>query len=291
MQLFKKHEIKPRTHFGQNFLIDLNIVEYIVNQAELGPEDVVLEVGAGTGSLTNFMAEKAGAVVSVELDPQMHQLAQESIGIKTNITLLHCDVLRTKNRFLPQVLDAVQSQLEADPQRRLKLISNLPFNIATPVVANLVATDLPWKRMVVTIQWELGLRMTAKPGQSHYGSLSVWLQSQCDTEILKHLPMTVFWPRPKVDSAIVRLLPDKHRRELIEDRGFFHDFVRRSFQHRRKFLRSVLTSMYRKQLSKQDVDSIVQEMQLEHGVRAEQLDVATLVILSNKFRNAIPQTT
>src|SRR5262249_47556894 len=138
--------------------------------------------------------------------------------------------------------------------RRLKLVANLPYGVATPVISNLVASDLPWTAMLVTIQWELAERIRAKPASEHYGSLSVWLQSHCHVKVLKKLGPTVFWPRPQVDSAIVQLLPDHERRERIGDRSFFHDFVRRLFQQRRKFLRSVLAAMYRKQLNKAEID-------------------------------------
>ena len=289
MELFAKHGLNPRTHLGQNFLIDLNIVEFIVEAADLGPSDVVLEVGAGTGGLTCRLAEGAGAVVSVEIDSNLYQLAQVAIGTAANPTLLNCDVLRTKNHLAPDVLQAVRNELAVDSGRRLKLISNLPYNIATPVVANLVATDLTWDRMVVTIQRELGYRIVARPGKSEYGALSVWIQSQCDVKILKQLPMNVFWPRPKVNSVILRLLPNKHHRSLIDDREFFHDFVRRAFGHRRKLLRSVLASMYRKQLGKPDIDLMLQQAGVDPKARAEQLKVSTLVDLSNRFHSAIRQ--
>jgi len=170
MTLFEQQGVHPRTDLGQNFLIDLNLVEYIVEEAELTPSDVVLEIGAGTGGMTTQLAQQAAAVVSVEVDANMHRLARAAVEPFENVTLLRCDALKNKNNFHPVVLDAIQEQLDADPDRRLKLVANLPYSIATPVVSNLVATDLPWVRMVVTIQYELGLRMRAKPRTSHYGS-------------------------------------------------------------------------------------------------------------------------
>ena len=287
MKLFEQHGFHPRTDLGQNFLIDLNIVEFIVNQAHLGPKDVVLEVGAGTGGMTTFLAQKAAAVISVEVDRRMFQLAQEAVGNLENVTLLRCDALRTKNQLSRTVLDEVERRLAETPGRRLKLVANLPYNIATPVVSNLVATDLPWVRMVVTIQRELAERMTAAPRTGNYGALSVWLQSQCRVKILKILKPTVFWPRPKVESAIVELVPDEKKRRKIRDRRFFHDFLRRLFHHRRKLLRSVLVGMYRKQLEKPQVDAILKSMHLDANVRAEELDPATLVELSNRLRAAV----
>ena len=127
----------------------------------------------------------------------MHELARRMVEPFENVTLLRTDALKTKNRFHPEVLAAVDDALRVDPDRRLKLVANLPYNIATPVVSNLVATELPWSRMVVTIQYELGQRMQAKPSTSHYGSLAVWLQSQCQVKLLRKVGPTVFWPRPE----------------------------------------------------------------------------------------------
>jgi 16S rRNA (adenine1518-N6/adenine1519-N6)-dimethyltransferase len=139
---------------------------------------------------------------------------------------------------------------------------------------------LPWEAMLVTIQWELAERMRAKAGSEHYGALSVWLQSQCHVSVLKKLGPTVFWPRPQVDSAIVRIVPDLEHREPVGDRSFFHDFVRRLFQQRRKFLRSVLVGMYRQELSKAEIDERLLPFAFKEGIRADELDVPTLVKLS-----------
>lgn len=283
MKKFQEHGFHPRTHLGQNFLIDLNIIEFVVREAALTRDDVVLEIGAGTGGMTTFMAAEAGHVVSVEVDRDMHSLAREATAQCDNVTLLRTDALKNKNTLAPEVIEAVQAQLDVSPQRTLKLVANLPYNIATPVVSNLVATDLPWSRMVITIQYELGLRMQARPKRSHYGSLSVWLQSQCDVEMINQLGPQVFWPRPKVDSAIMKLTRNDQRRSRIRDRVFFQDFVRRLFGFRRKFIRSVLVGMYRKQLNKPDIDELLAEMHIEHNVRAEQLDVRTIVDLGNRF--------
>lgn len=287
MQLFERHGFHPRSDRGQNFLIDINIVEYVVRQAHLTRDDVVLEIGAGTGGMTTFMASEAGHVVSVELDSNMHMLASEAVKSFENVTLLGLDALKTKNQFAPEVLAVIDRELRVSPDRRLKLVANLPYNIATPVVSNLVATDLPWDRQIVTIQFELGLRMQARPRTSHYGSLAVWLQSQCDVKMLKKLAPTVFWPRPKVDSAIMRIDPNPRRKAKIDDREFFHKEIRRVFNFRRKFLRSVLCSMYRKELSKPEVDQILNSMGFSPNARAEELDVATHVELSNRFRAAL----
>lgn len=287
MELFQKHGFNPRNHLGQNFLIDINIIEYIVREGRLDKQDVVLEVGTGTGGMTLFMIEEAGHVVSVEVDQNMHMLASSLLAEQDNVTLLHTDALRNKNNLSDEVIAEVRKRLASVKDSRFKLVANLPYSVATPIVSNLVATDLPWKRMIVTIQLELGQRMEAKPGTSNYGALSVWLQAQCHVKILKRLSPSVFWPRPKVNSAVVRLSPDDDRRAKILDRPFFHDFVRRLFHHRRKFMRSVLCGMYRKQLEKPEVDGLLAMAGLDTTARAEELDVKTHVKLANSFFQAI----
>lgn len=287
MQLFAKHGFHPRTDLGQNFLIDLNLVEFIVEQAQVGPNDVVLEIGAGTGGMTAFLAKQAAAVVSVEVDRNMYTLARDAVSQYENVTLLRCDALANKNRFADEVLQVVEGKLGEAPGRNLKLVSNLPYNIATPVVANMVATELPWERMIVTIQLELAERMTARPRTADYGALSVWLQSQCRVKILKTLRPNVFWPRPRVQSAIVKLLPDDQKRKRIRDRPFLQDFLRRLFHQRRKLLRSVLVGMYRKQLQKPEIDAILESTGLADSPRAEELAPEVLVKLANAAWTAI----
>lgn len=287
MQRFEAGGFHPRTDLGQNFLIDLNILGYIVDQAELGQDDVVLEVGAGTGGMTAFLAQQAGAVVSVEIDKRIFSLTQEAVAGFQNVTLFNCDALANKNNFNSEVLAAIQKELAVDPRRRLKLVANLPYSVATPIVSNLVASELPWTTMVITIQYELGDRMRSKPGTGDYSALSVWLQSQCAVKIMKKLGPTVFWPRPGVDSAVVRLIAEPERRAEIVDREFFHDFIRRLFTQRRKHLRSVLVGMYRQQLEKNQIDAALQPFQFKEGVRAEELDVATLVKISNAIRQVV----
>ncbi|WP_417394061.1 16S rRNA (adenine(1518)-N(6)/adenine(1519)-N(6))-dimethyltransferase RsmA [Gimesia chilikensis] len=288
MRLFERHGFNPRSDLGQNFLIDLNIIEYVVEQGHIQPTDIVLEVGTGTGGMTTFMAQRARHVISVEYDRNMHTLASEATQKYDNITLLNCDALKNKNRLNPVVLEEIDQQLKANPGSHLKLVANLPYNVATPIISNLVASDLPWNRMVVTIQYELGLKMSCKPATSNYGALSVWLQSQCFVKLLKKVGPTVFWPRPKVDSAIVQLTPNPPLKQKIEDRVFFQDFLRRVFQHRRKLMRSTLVGMYSKQLSKTEVDALLEAHGYEREkTRAEELTVPEMIELANAFQEQI----
>ncbi len=189
---FAEAGVRPKTQSGQNFLIDLNLLDVLLEAAAVTREDVVLEVGTGTGSLTARLAQQAAAVVTVEVDPAMFQLAAEELHRFENVVMLQADALRGKNRLNPAVLEAVADQLAAVPGRRLKLVANLPFNIATPLLSNLLAHESPPRTMTATIQKEMAERLVARPGTKDYGALSIWIQSQCRVEILRTLPPEAF---------------------------------------------------------------------------------------------------
>ena len=277
---FAEVGIEPRSRHGQNFLIDLNLVRLLVESAELGPSDIVLEIGTGTGSLTGLLADRAAEVITVELDPRMHQLASEELFGRQNVTLLLKDALRNKNHLDPGLLALLAERLSARPGAALKLVSNLPYNVATPIISNLLACGTPPATMTVTIQKELAERITASPGTKDYGALTIWIQSQCRAQLVRLLPPGVFWPRPKVTSAILHIELDVRRREAIGDLEFMHSFVRALFTHRRKFLRSVLIAAHKETLGKAGVDAVLAELGLSPEYRAEQLDVATILELS-----------
>ena len=287
LRRFKEAGIRPYTRFGQNFLIDMNLQRVLLDAAELGPDDVVLEVGTGTGSLTMLMAQAAAAVVTVEIDRQLFQLAGEELHELDNVTMLQLDALKNKNRLNQDMLDVVAEQVKATPGRRLKLVANLPYNVATPILSNLIALDDPPHAMIVTIQKELADRIVAEPSCKDYGALSIWMQSQCRIETVRVLPPTVFWPRPKVTSAIIRITLGDQLRARIPDRAFFHEFVRAMFFHRRKFLRSELLSAFKRRLDKPQVDAILAEIGIEGTARAEELDVATMLALCEAVRRQV----
>jgi len=290
MHLFQEHGFNPRSDLGQNFLIDINLIEFAVRAAELSANDIVLEVGPGTGGMTTFLAEQAGKVISVEVDRNMFALATKATEDCDNVTLINCDILKNKNTLAPEITDYLRQEMAARPDATLKLVANLPYSVATPVISNLVASDLPWQRMVCTIQLELGEKMIAERGMSGYGALSVWLQSQCSVRILRRLGPKVFWPRPKVNSAIVSIWRHDGRGDRIVDKAFFLDFLRRLFHQRRKLLRRVLVGMYSKQLTKVEVDELLEELGHPLETRAEELDVPTLVKLGNRFCQAVAAT-
>jgi len=249
-QLFDERGLRPKGKLGQNFLVDLNLLDLLVRSAEVGRHDLILEVGSGTGSLTARLSEHAGWVVSVEIDPAFHTLAGEAVADRPNVTMLHADVLRAKNELNPDVLAVLRERLQAAGCRRLKLVANLPYAVATPVIANSLLTDLPFERMVVTVQWEIAERFMARPGTKDYGALAVLVESLANVSLVRRLPPGVFWPRPQVSSAIILVRPDSAKRQHVGDPQRFRHFLRDLYTHRRQNLRGALVSLPRVQMGK-----------------------------------------
>lgn len=280
--------LRPTQRHGQNFLIDLNLLDLLAETAKLGPKDVVLEVGTGLGSLTARMAERAAYVVSVEIDVHLHQLASEELADKTNVRLLQQDALRTKNKIAAEPLEAVRAALAAEPGRQFKLCANLPYNVATPVLSNLLVSDPRPISLTATIQLELAERIAALPATKDYSALSIWIQSLCDVEIVRTMAPSVFWPRPNVQSAIIQITPRDEKRARLRDPAFFHQFVRALFLHRRKFLRGVLVTMLKDHLAKEEVDAILANQGYSANARAEEIDVERLIALSDAVQAQLP---
>ena len=287
MRRFDDAGIRPDTRRGQNFLVDLNLVDLLARSAELTHDDVVLEVGTGTGSLTALLAQEAAHVITVEVDLRLFDLARESLIDYSNVTLLREDALKNKNRLSPLLMEKVEECLAEHPGSSLKLVANLPYNIATPILSNLLTSEPVPKLMVATIQKELADRITARPGTKDFSALSIWIQSQCESEIVRVLPPTVFWPRPKVHSAILKIRPVAEWRERIPDLAFFHQTVRALFFHRRKYLRSVVLSAFKGKLDKPQVDSLLEEVGVRGDLRAEQLSVEQIMQLCETARTRL----
>jgi 16S rRNA (adenine1518-N6/adenine1519-N6)-dimethyltransferase len=283
--LFAQRGVAPQHRHGQNFLIDLNIHELIVKTAAIGSDDVVLEVGPGAGAMTALLAAKGAAVVAVDIDPAMTVLTSETTAHLPNVRVLCADALAGKNRMNPEVLDHVRAGLAVAPSKQFKLVANLPYHVATPVVSNLlVHPELQLVKIVVTIQLELAERMRAAPGSAEYGALSVLVQALADFTLVRILPPALFWPRPKVDSAVVAITPNRAKRAAIVDLPWFHSVVRSVFRHRRKNLRSVLHGLWPEALSKPQADALLGSIGLSGEIRAEMMTVEEFLTLASMLR-------
>jgi 16S rRNA (adenine1518-N6/adenine1519-N6)-dimethyltransferase len=265
--------ILPRNKLGQNFLIDLNLIDLIVRTADLSGNDLALEIGTGTGNLTARLAEQAGAVVSVEVDATIHEMARELLGERPNVRLLHADALRNKNDLNPRVFEAVAEMRQRFGTTRLKLVANLPYAVATPVISNLLLSNEAVERMVVTVQWEIAARLTAKVGTADYSAMAVLVQSLADVEVVRRLAPSVFWPRPKVESAIVLIRLNPAKRAHVGDVHKFRAFLRDLYVHRRKNLRGALAGWPSGRKDKAEVDAKLAELGIPGTTRAEDLHV------------------
>lgn len=267
-----EYGVLPKSKLGQNFLIDLNLLDVLVDAAELQPTEVVLEVGCGTGSLTSRLAERVGAVVGVEIDPNLNQLVRDLLPDNPKVEILRTDILRNKNTLNPEVIAKIDEMRQRNPVATLKLVANLPYAVATPVIANFLIHGPVPERIVVTVQWEIAERLTATVGSEHYGALAVLVQSVANAEVVRKLAPTVFWPRPQVESAIVRVVPDHAKREQVGDVPGFRAFLRDLYVHKRKSLRAALTGWPTGRRDKAVIDELLTQLGIAGSARAEELD-------------------
>lgn len=283
--LFARRGIAPQHRYGQNFLIDLNIHDVIFKAAEIQPTDVILEVGPGAGALTTIMAEAASAVVAVEIDPAMARLTEDATSGRMNVRVLNMDALKNKHTMAPEVLSNVRAGLAVAPDRTFKLVANLPYNIATPIISNLlISPDLCPTMMVVTIQLELADRLRAEANSQAFGGLSVLVQALADVELVRTLPPKVFWPRPKVESAIIKITPRAEKLARIGDLKWFNAIVRRIFLHRRKNIRGVLHTAWKDRWTKPEVDAMLEGLGLNGMIRAEAMNVEEFISLADALK-------
>jgi len=225
--------LQPRRRLGQHFLIDSNLLHILVEEADLSARDVVLEVGAGVGNLTELLLDAAAWVVAVEIDPDLAAVARERLAGAANLDLLVADALADKHHVSPAVLAAARARL-AETGGRLKLVANLPYSAATPLVVELLLEEPTPALMLFTVQEEVARRLAAEPATRPYGPVSVVVQALAQVEVLRRLGPTVFWPRPEVWSAMVRIRPIPARRRRIADLVVFRRVVEGLFRHRRK---------------------------------------------------------
>jgi 16S rRNA (adenine1518-N6/adenine1519-N6)-dimethyltransferase len=269
--LLESRGIEPKSKLGQCFLVDLNLLDIVVQTAELTPKDLILEVGSGTGSLTNRLAEHAAGVLAVEIDGRFLDLLCETLAGRENVRVLHADALKSKNEINPEMLAALHDIQRSTGAESLKLVANLPYSVAVPLIGNLLTSELSFERMVVTVQWEIAERLVAAPSSKAYGALAVLVQSLAEVSLVRRLPASVFWPRPKVDSAIMMIRPDARKRAQVGDPMRFRRFLRDLYVHRRKNLRGALIALPNQSHEKAEVDRKLTHLGIDGAIRAETL--------------------
>ena len=269
-QLLAAAGVSPNKRLGQNFLIDLNLMQLLIDSANIGKDDIVLEVGCGTGSLTESLAEKAAEVIAVETDDTLAKITQRQLQTKANVEIINTDILESKHTINRQALKAVEAARKKHTGRFL-LIANLPYNVACPLILNLVTGNTTADAMYVTIQKEVAQRMTATTGSRHYGTLSIFLAATGDVKTERILKPTVFWPQPQVDSAMVSFVRVEDKVSRIADMKIFSEVVNLFMQHRRKMLRACIKFATGKLTEIHNWPEIFEQTAVDTHKRPEQL--------------------
>ncbi len=274
-ELCQRHNIRFKKGLGQNLLLDDNINAIMVNAAELDADDGVIEVGAGLGALTRRMVEKAGHILSVEIDASFMPCLEEQFGDRKNVRLFRGDILN-------HALEDLVAEYLPDA-KRLKMVSNLPYYITTPVLFHFLESAVHFDRLVVMTQLEVGERLTAAVNSANYGALAIAARLYAETDIVHRVPASCFLPKPKVDSCIVRF---RCRREPAlpgADAAYTMRVVRAAFGKRRKTLRNTLTGGALGLTREQALEAL-NRVDIEAGRRPQTLDLSEFVALANAIR-------
>lgn len=269
-EILKKYNIRLSKQLGQNFLTDINIIRKIVDAAEINSDDFVIEIGPGIGALTVALADKAGKVAAIEIDRRIIPALEETTGNYENVSIINKDILKTDIHSLTAGWD-----------KTVKVVSNLPYYITTPVIMLFLENSFPAERMVFMIQKEVAVRMTAKPGSKDYGALSVGVQTAGDVKLLFNVSRRCFIPKPEVDSVVIKITPTGKYLDSIVDKKIFFQCVRAAFSKRRKTLLNAMSSSHELKLEKETVRKIMASLNLNETVRGEELSVEQYIAFSN----------
>jgi 16S rRNA (adenine1518-N6/adenine1519-N6)-dimethyltransferase len=265
--LLRRHGLRPRKRWGQNFLIDRNTLENVLRAAELAPEDSVLEIGPGLGTLTRELAARCRRVIAVEIDPLLVGiLRSETLADAANVELVHGDAL---------ALDLSALLREGS----WKVAANIPYYITTPLIERLLSVKERLERIVLMVQREVAARLTAAPGSADYSSLSVFVQYHTEPQITARVSRGAFLPPPDVDSAIVRLRVRREPPVTVQDEAFLLQVVRASFQQRRKTLLNALTTL--PDVSKEAAGMALERAGIDPARRGETLSLPEFARLAD----------
>lgn len=266
-RVLRAYGLRPRKRWGQHFLVSRRALDRILEAAGLTSADAVLEVGAGLGTLTVALAQRAGRVIAVEIDPALLPPLSAAVGVFPNVTVVHADILHVD----PEAL------LSGATGPR-KIVANLPYNVASPLIVSLLERPLGLERMVMTVQREVAQRLAAGPGTKDYGALSVAVQFRAQAEIVGRIPPSGFFPSPDVESAIVRLVVRPAPPVQVTDEAAFFRVVRAAFAQRRKTLRNTVAAVLA--LPPAQVEAACREAGIDPRRRGETLTLAEFAALT-----------
>lgn len=271
LEIINQYEFAFKKRFGQNFLIDSNILEKIVLSAEVTKEDVVIEIGPGIGGLTQVLAENAKKVLAIEIDHKLIPILENVLADYDNIVIYNNDVLKLDMNTL------IQEHHEGKP---VKIIANLPYYITTPIIMGIFENSIPVDTITVMVQKEVADRMQAKPGTKDYGALSLAVQYYCEPSIVANVGPNCFIPAPKVGSSVIQL--KKHAQPILSEdtEKLLFQLIRASFNQRRKTLVNTLLNSDLFDLKKEDIIEALHKMNLDERVRGEALTLERFIELS-----------
>lgn len=274
IEVLQRHNFTFQKKYGQNFLIDPNVLERVIGAAEVSKEDCVLEIGPGIGTMTQLLAERAGKVFAVEIDRNLIPILEETLSSYSNVTLINEDILK---------LDIKELTGEWGGGRSVKVVANLPYYITTPIVMGLLESGSPLQSITVMVQKEVAERMQAGPGTKEYGALSLAVQYYAQPQVVANVPPNCFIPRPGVGSAVIRLT--KYRTPPVEaaDERKLFALIRAAFNQRRKTLANSLGNAPGLKVTREQVSRVLEEMGLPAMVRGEALTLEQFAVLSNRL--------
>ena len=273
IEILKKYDFMFQKRFGQNFLIDTHVLEKIIKSAEITKDDLVLEIGPGIGTMTQYLCENAREVIAVEIDKNLIPiLTNDTLAPYDNVTVINEDILKLDLNALVQ---------ERNNGNRIKVVANLPYYITTPIIMGLFESHVPLQNITVMVQKEVADRMQAGPGSKDYGALSLAVQYYATPYIAANVPPNCFMPRPNVGSAVIRLTLHEEPPVKVKDESLLFALIRASFNQRRKTLVNGLTNAAELKLSKEEVQAALEQMGLSATVRGEALTLEQFAELTN----------
>lgn len=272
IEIIQKYEFMFQKKFGQNFLIDIHVLEKIISAAGITKNDCVLEIGPGIGTMTQYLAENAGHVVAVEIDRNLIPILKETLADYDNVTVINEDILRVDIKALAE---------EYNGGKPIKVVANLPYYITTPIIMGLFESGVPIDNITVMVQKEVADRMKEGPGSKDYGALSLAVQYYAEPEIVANVPPNCFIPRPNVGSAVIRLTRHKEMPVEVKDPVLMFKIIRASFNQRRKTLQNGLGNAPELPYTKEQIAAAIAEMGLTPTIRGEALSLAQFAQLSD----------